>query len=421
MAPGNERGYGFESGPGPICMRRKAQRQLAKANNLLILAFRANPMKLIHIEDSVCDAELIKNVICDEWPDCKITRVASREEFTEQIGQGGFDLILSDYSMPGFDGLSALKLSRAMCPDKPFVFLSGTIGEERAIEALRLGAADYIIKDRPARLIPAVRRALVTNEEIKRREDAEEQVRQHTRQLAEAKERLAVLDKTKSDFLKLISHELRTPLNGLFGITEIVFDQSSGGEVDELRSLFEISRQRLLTIIEDALLLCQIEADGLRLAPQTVLVSKVLARAIEEAGGVAKTRNVSFGSVPDCPSFAIGEDKLLTKAMRAMVETAVRFAENGGLVSVLAVTMLTEIHLSIEAPGRSVPSHLIPSFFDVLAIAEPIIPGDDLGLGPPVAQRIIALFGGSVTVENLEAGGIRLGIRLRSTPRLAGE
>jgi K+-sensing histidine kinase KdpD len=79
--------------------------------------------------------------------------------------------------------------------------------------------------------------------------------------------------------------------------------------------------------------------------------------------------------------------------------------------------MPTEIRLNIEAAGRSVPSHLIPSFFDVLAIAEPIIPGDDLGLGPSVAQRIIALFGGTVMVENLEAGGIRL----RSSPSPAGE
>ncbi len=371
-------------------------------------------MKLLHIEDSSCDAELIQAVICGEWPDCEIARVASHAELTEQIGRGGFDLILSDYSMPVFDGLSALKVARAMCPDKPFIFLSGTIGEERAVEALKHGATDYVLKDRPGRLVPAIRQALAAAEEQKRRQHAEEQVRQRTRQLAEAKERLAVLDKTKSDFLKLISHELRTPLNGLFGITELVFDQTpTGTEMAEFRSLFEISRQRLVTIMEDALLLCQIEAEGPRFAPQPVSFKEVLAVAIAEAQDVAKSRNVSLGHAPDCPVRVVGTNELLTRALRAMVETAARFSHSGGRVAFAATVSPAKIDLSMEAAGRSVPPHLIPLFFDVLAISEPIIQGDDLGLGPPIAQRILSLFGGSVTVENLDGGGIRLGVRMR--------
>jgi K+-sensing histidine kinase KdpD len=378
-------------------------------------------MRFIHIEDSFCDAELIKDVICSEWPNCEIAVVASRAELATEIKRGGFDLFLSDYSMPGFDGLSALAMARTMAPDKPFIFLSGTIGEERAVEALRLGAIDYIIKDRPARLIPAIRHALGASEEQQRRKEAEEEVRQQTRQLAEAKERLAVLDKTKSDFLKLISHELRTPLNGLFGITEIVFAQSSSVEVDEFQALFEVSRHRLLTIIEDALLLCQIEVEGPRFAPYPVSFNRVLAAAIEEAGVVAKSHNVSLGNAPDCARFIIGVDKLLIKALRAMVETAVRFSNGGSCVSFSVTSASTEINLKIEALGRSVPQHFVPLFFDVLAIAEPLIPGDDLGLGPPVAQRIVALFGGSVAVENLDPGGIRLGIQLRSAPSLSDD
>jgi signal transduction histidine kinase len=318
--------------------------------------------------------------------------------------------------MPAFDGLSALALARTMCPDKPFIFLSGTIGEERAVEALKRGAADYVIKDRPARLVPAMRHALAAAGEQKQRQATDGQVHQQTRELAAVKERLSVLDKTKSDFLKLISHELRTPLNGLLGITEIVFAQSSGAEVDELRSFFEVARQRLLTIIEDALLLCQIEVDGPRFAPQSVPFNKVLAAAIEEAGGVAKSRHVSLGRAPVCPGHVIGVDNLLTKALRALVETAVHFSHGGGRVAFSASATPAEINLSIDAPGRSVPPRLIPVFFDVLTITEPFVAGGNLGLGPPVAQRIIALFGGSVTVENLDAGGIRLGVRMRSAP-----
>jgi K+-sensing histidine kinase KdpD len=122
---------------------------------------------------------------------------------------------------------------------------------------------------------------------------------------------------------------------------------------------------------------------------------------------------VSLGQAPDCPGYVIGTDELLTKALRAMVETAARFSHPGGRVAFAATVSPAKIDLSIEAAGRSVPPHLIPLFFDVLAISEPIIQGDDLGLGPPIAQRILSLFGGSVTVENLDGGGIRLGVRMR--------
>jgi K+-sensing histidine kinase KdpD len=153
--------------------------------------------------------------------------------------------------------------------------------------------------------------------------------------------------------------------------------------------------------------------------PHPVPFNQILAAAIEEAGSVAKSRHVSLGRAPVCPGFVMGVDNLLTKALRAMVETAVQFSHGGGRVSFSARETPTEINLILEAQGRSVPPHLIPLFFDVLAISEPLIPGGNLGLGPPVAQRILSLFGGSVTIENLDVGGIRLGVRMRSAPSVA--
>lgn len=106
-------------------------------------------MRILHLEDSALDAELIQAVVHQEWPDCIFERATTSEEFESALKQSGFDLVLSDYSIPDFDGLSALELARKHCPDKPFIFLSGTIGEERAVEALRRGAVDYVMKDGP--------------------------------------------------------------------------------------------------------------------------------------------------------------------------------------------------------------------------------------------------------------------------------
>jgi CheY-like chemotaxis protein len=126
-------------------------------------------VKILHLEDSVHDAELFAEVLRGEWPEVEIRRVATAKDFTRSVMKGGFDLILSDNTLPDIDGLRALELARRWCPQAPFVFLSGTIGEERAVEALRRGAMDYVIKDRPGRLPNAIRQVLARREEQARR------------------------------------------------------------------------------------------------------------------------------------------------------------------------------------------------------------------------------------------------------------
>ncbi len=145
-------------------------------------------MKLLHLEDNDADAELFEALLLREWPDCEITRLSGRDEFEAALQLENFDLILSDHSMPGFDGITALDIVHALCPETPFVFLSGTIGEERAIEALRHGASDYVLKDAPGRLLPAVRNALLQaqREAAKRRaEESLRRSREQFRQIAE--------------------------------------------------------------------------------------------------------------------------------------------------------------------------------------------------------------------------------------------
>src|ERR1700719_3718481 len=97
-------------------------------------------MKFLHLEDNSNDAELVENVLRKTWPACKIKRAETRQDYLAALDQGEFDFILSDYTLPDMDGLKALDLALEKCPDKPFIFLSGTIGEERAVEALKRGA-----------------------------------------------------------------------------------------------------------------------------------------------------------------------------------------------------------------------------------------------------------------------------------------
>ncbi|HTB84697.1 MAG TPA: response regulator [Candidatus Sulfotelmatobacter sp.] len=135
-------------------------------------------LRVLNLEDNIIDAELNQAMISARWPQCEFTRVDSREKFNEMLDWRVFDLILSDYTMPGFNGIEALAIARMKRPEVPFLFVSGTIGEDSAIEAMKNGATDYVLKHRLMRLIPAVDRALHEAEERAERERAEKSMRE---------------------------------------------------------------------------------------------------------------------------------------------------------------------------------------------------------------------------------------------------
>lgn len=136
------------------------------------------PLKILFLEDNPNDAELVKQTLAKEKFDCEITRVESREEFLTALDTGPLDLIFADYHLPHFDGMAALGFAREKRPEIPFIFVSGTIEEGLAIEALKLGATDYVFKHRLSRLVPAVRRALQEWENRKKRLEAEKLLRE---------------------------------------------------------------------------------------------------------------------------------------------------------------------------------------------------------------------------------------------------
>jgi two-component system cell cycle sensor histidine kinase/response regulator CckA len=115
---------------------------------------------ILHLEDDPDDALLVREALQNDSFACEIVNVSSRAAFEAALEADGLDIVLSDYALPTFDGISALGIARRKVPDLPFVFVSGTMGEELAIETLKAGATDYVLKDRLGRLVSSVERAL---------------------------------------------------------------------------------------------------------------------------------------------------------------------------------------------------------------------------------------------------------------------
>jgi len=135
------------------------------------------PRRLLLLEDAPDDAELLRRHISAEWPACEVVTARARADFEQALRRGPFDLILSDYVLPAFGGLAALGLARQICAEVPFLFVSGAIGDEVAVESLKAGATDYVLKDRLVRLVPAIQRALKEAEEHALRTKMSEQLR----------------------------------------------------------------------------------------------------------------------------------------------------------------------------------------------------------------------------------------------------
>lgn len=150
------------------------------------------PLQLLQLEDNPLDAELILAMLTEGGIPCEARRVDRRESFVSALKEGSFDLILADYSLPGFDGITALSLARQLRPDLPFIFVSGTLGEELAIEAMHQGATDYILKQRLGRLVPSLQRAIRELQERQERARVEEALRQSEKQLRQAQKMEAV-------------------------------------------------------------------------------------------------------------------------------------------------------------------------------------------------------------------------------------
>jgi len=127
------------------------------------------PLRILLLEDDPLDAEIISTTLERDGITCDILRVETRDDFIAAIDRCDFDLILSDYKLPDFDGLSALAIAKERCSGIPFILISGIMGEEFAIETLKSGATDYVLKNRIQRLVPAVRRALQERAERKKR------------------------------------------------------------------------------------------------------------------------------------------------------------------------------------------------------------------------------------------------------------
>lgn len=173
-------------------------------------------LRILLLEDNAPHAELVEHFLRSSGLQFSIVRVETREAYLEQIERNPPDMILSDYALPSFDGYAALAIAKEKAPNIPFIFVTGTMGEEVAIETLKSGATDYVLKTRLARLGPAVQRALRETADRHERQRAEEKLRKSLDQLRALTTYLQfVREEERTRIAREVHDELGQALTGL--------------------------------------------------------------------------------------------------------------------------------------------------------------------------------------------------------------
>ncbi len=331
------------------------------------------------------------------------------------------DLVLLDVLMPkmnGYEVLDRMKNDNELC-NIPVIMITAVDEMESAAQCLEKGAEDYFVKPFNSILLSArIHNSLekkLLNEKVERYNvHLEDQVLQKTKELSEAYERLSILDHAKSDFLGLISHELRTPLTGLLGATDILMDQDLDEEdLKTTMQIYKDSRKKMLGIIEEAHLITHIDLSGEGFPLKGNPIKNILESAVTIVTEFANSRHVRIGEVPHCNASVLCEKDLLLKAIIALLNTAVKFSQKGAMVELSCDSNENEVFMDIRATGLTIPAKDTHNFFKIFSVATPITPGGDLGLGPPLAERIIKLFHGDTSAENLDPPGVLFKVRLK--------
>ncbi len=374
-------------------------------------------LRFLLLEDSLLDAELAQASLAEGGINCELVRIETRASFLAALESEFFDLILADYILPSFDGISALEIARNRCPEVPFIFVSATLGEELAIEALKSGATDYVLKHRLERLVPCVQRALREAKERRKRQHVEEELERLLQREQAARAEAEAANRIKDEFLAVLSHELRTPLNPILGWARLLRTKKYD-EATINRALETIERNAKLQtqLIEDLLDVSRILQSKLSLKTCPVDLVFIIKSAIETVQIAADAKSIQIQTLLE-PGVrqVLGDLNRLQQIVWNLLANAVKFTPQGGRVEIRLEAVGSQAQIQVIDTGKGISADFLPHVFDYFRQADGsttrVFGG--LGLGLAIVRRLVELHGGTVAAESLGEGqGATFTVRL---------
>jgi two-component system, cell cycle sensor histidine kinase and response regulator CckA len=339
-------------------------------------------LRILLLEDDPSDAELVQATLEADQLVCDVNIVKTRAEFLTSLESQQIDLVLADYKLPSFGGLSALKLLLSIRPDLPFIFVSGTFGEESAIEALKIGATDYVLKTRLSKLVPAVRRALREKVERQRLIELEDALRQIQKM------------ETLGQLTGGIAHDFKNMLMLITGNLEIIEDAVPRDDDNTIRRALERARvgaDRAAALTQRLLAFSRQQT----LDPKPVQINELISPMADiwrQALGDAIRLDID---VPQRSPTIFVDPNQLENAVLNLILNARDASNPGARIKVVSEVMFVDTptlgrtgemsvgeyaSISVEDQGSGIPNELLDRIFEPLFTTKPVGQGTGLGL-----------------------------------------
>lgn len=361
------------------------------------------PLRFIHLESNPADAELVATTLRDAGIQCQLKQAQTREEFLAVLRQEGFSLILADSTVPGFDGAAALSLARTLHPDVPFLFVSGTQGEEFAIDMMQHGATDYISKQRLGRLVPSIKRTLRELDERLERRRAEDALRVSEKQFRQAQKMEAV-----GRLAGGLAHDFNNLLTVIMGHSQVLMgDLPSGNPIRAKIEEMQKAGERAASLIRQLMAFSRKQPLEPKILPLNSIVGNVesmLRRLIGEDIQLVIRPDPFNGHVKADPG-------QLEQVLMNLVVNARDAMPNGGLLAIetsqteLARTPMHHLHplplgqyvkLTVTDTGCGMNADVLAHLFEPFFTTKEEHKGTGLGLS--TVFGIVTTCGGGIDV-----------------------
>jgi signal transduction histidine kinase len=387
-------------------------------------------LRVLLIEDSEIDAQLIIRQLKSTKYSLESQRVDTEGAFREALSRHTWDLIICDYQMPCFNAPSALSIVHELNLDLPFIVVSGSISAELAVEMMRQGAHDYLLKGDMTRFVPVIERELLEaehrqalreseqarlkgEEELRRAHaELERRVQERTAELSSANTRLRELDRLKSEFLATMSHELRTPLNSIIGFTSLVKEGITGPLNDEQRKQLTMvysASKHLLGLIDDLLDVSRIEAGKIRLDSGAFDFAGVVAETIAQIKPLAQAKRLALR--PQLPPGALpmlGDRRRCVQVMLNLCHNAVKFTEKGSIDIVVKIDA-TRLRVDVLDTGIGIKTEQLDLLFEAFRQLDGSAKRsyEGTGLGLYLCRKLLTLMNGDISAHSVYGQGTR--------------
>ena len=378
------------------------------------------PLRVLLLEDSEADAALLVRTLRRQGYDVTFRRVETSAEVRAALTDGVWDAAVSDYSMPCLTVPESLAIFREMNIDIPFIVVSGTVGEEMAVLAMKAGAHDFFLKDRMARLGSAIERELREAEVRRERRIAMQRLTAREQQLEEAV-------RVRDEFIAIASHELRTPLTPLLLELGSAIDLLRSGRTQSPVALERLGSklgkclghlERLTALITNMLDVGQIKGGRLHCDQTQVDLREVVRALLQRLRPLVMKSKSDIRLHADEPVVGLWDIDGIEAIVINLLTNALKFGQ-GRPIDIVVERSNDVARLSVTDQGIGIPPEEQARIFERFERAVPSQHYGGFGIGLWLARQVTEAHGGSLRVSSATGVGSTFVLELPTPPRIS--